>query len=196
MIILTIGYNLVNRLGGRHEQIVVFSDLTMENLVLIAAGFMFQEGYMRGLVQFFQRGAIAMAILTVAACSAVSSRDTRQWTPTAVTDLKSVAGTWEGILVGVAGPRADEDWVRLTIGETGAYEFASYRTIGVFSGKGNLTLTDGRLTAQSDKGKMALQLFRDAADGERMLRAEAATSDGQKYSAQLTPSKKVAPAVK
>lgn len=151
---------------------------------------------MRGYVQFVQLGALAMAILSVAGCSAVSSGDTRQWTPTAVTDFKSVAGTWEGILVGVAGPRADEDWVRLTIRETGAYEFASYRTIGVFSGKGNFNLTDGKLTAQSDKGKIALQLFRDAANSEPMLQAEAATSDGQKYSARLKRTGGVSPAVK
>ena len=102
-----------------------------------------------------------------------------------MTDFKSVAGTWEGILSGVAGPRADEDGFVSTISETGGYEFASYRTIGVFSGKGKFNLTDGKLTAQSDKGKMALQLFREPAKGERMLRAEAATSDGQKYLAQL-----------
>jgi hypothetical protein len=127
----------------------------------------------------------SVMIIAVQACSSTAPRDTRQWTPTAVTDFKSVAGTWEGILAGVAGPRADEDWVRLTIGETGTYEFATYRTIGVFSGKGQLNLTDGRLTAQSDKGKMALRLFRDASNGEPMLRAEAATGDGQNYQAQL-----------
>lgn len=124
-------------------------------------------------------------IIAFQACSSGVSQDTRQWAPTAVTDFKSVAGTWEGILSGVAGPRADEDWVRLTISETGGYEFASYRTEGVFSGKGKFNLTDGKLTAQSDKAKMALQLFREPAKGERMLRAEAATSDGQKYLAQL-----------
>jgi hypothetical protein len=168
----------------------------MWNPTFFGRGFIYQEVYMRGFVQFLQRGALAMAIVTIAGCSAVSSGDTRQWTPTAVTDFKSVAGTWEGILVGIAGPRADEDWIRLTIGETGAYEFASYRTIGVFSGKGNFKLTDGRLTAQSDKGKMALELFRDAANGERMLRAEAATRDGQKYSAELKRSGNVSPPVK
>ena len=138
----------------------------------------------------------SVMMIAFQACSSGVSQDTRQWTPAAVTDFKSVAGTWEGILAGIAGPRADQDWVRLTIGETGTYEFASYRTIGVFSGKGKFNLADGRLTAQSDKAKMALQLFRDAANGERMLQAEAATSDGQKYSARLKRTGAVPPAGK
>ena len=139
---------------------------------------------------------IGLMIIAFYACSSGVSQDRSQLLPAAVTDFKSVAGTWEGLLRGVAGPRADEDWVRLTIAETGAYEFAAYRTIGVFSGKGKFNLIDGRLTAQSDRGKMALQLFRDAANGERMLQAEGASSNGQKYSARLMRTSAAPPAVK
>jgi len=148
---------------------------------------------MTKLVRVLQFG---IMILVFHGCSSGVSHDTSQWTPTVVTDFKNVAGTWEGLLRGVAGPRADEDWIRLTIAETGIYEFATYRTIGVFSGKGKFNLVDGRLTAQSDKGQMSVQLFRDAANGERMLQADAATSNGQKYSARLKRTSAASPTAK
>ncbi|HET9789621.1 MAG TPA: hypothetical protein VFP47_20975, partial [Pyrinomonadaceae bacterium] len=67
----------------------------------------------------------------------------------------------------------------LVIGDTGAYEFVSYRTIGEFAGKGKLVLTDGKLSAKSDKGgQMTLQLYVDPATGERMLKADAKDREG------------------
>jgi hypothetical protein len=102
-----------------------------------------------------------------------------------VSDFKSVAGKWEGLLV--RNPRTrDDDWVTVVIGETGTYEFVSYRMIGVFSGKGKLVLTDGKLSAKSEKGgQMTLQLFADSGSPERMLRAEAKDSEGYQYWADL-----------
>lgn len=78
--------------------------------------------------------AIIIAVHAIVACSSMAPRETRQWQPSAVTDFKSVAGTWEGLMV--RDPRTrDDDWVSLVIRETGTYEFASYRLIGVFAGK-------------------------------------------------------------
>jgi hypothetical protein len=76
--------------------------------------------------------------------------------------------------------------VTLAIGETGAYEFASYRMIGVFAGKGKLVLTDGKLSAKSEKGgQMTLQLYADSGSSERILRAVANDSEGFHYWADL-----------
>ena len=139
---------------------------------------------MRGFVRFLQLSSIIMAVLTVAACTAAVSKETGQWTPTPITDLKSVAGRWEGLMIRT--PRSPtDDWVRLVVREGGTYEFASYRTIGVFSGKGTFILADGRLSAQSERGKMTLQLYTDAVSGARMLKAEALTSNRIEYSADL-----------
>ena len=98
---------------------------------------------------------------------------------------KLTAGKWQGLLV--RNPRnREDDWVTLAIGETGAYEFVSYRMIGVFSGKGKLVLTDGKLSAKSDKGgQMTLQLFADSGSSERMLRVEAKDGEGFHYWADL-----------
>jgi len=129
--------------------------------------------------------AVIVAVQVMVACSLMAPKETRQWQPTSVTDFKSVAGKWQGLLV--RNPRTrDDDWVTLVIGEAGAYEFASYRMIGVFAGKGKLVLTDGKLSAKSDKGgQMTLQLFADSGSPERMLRAEAKDSEGFHYWADL-----------
>lgn len=129
---------------------------------------------------------VIVALQVMAACSFfASSKDTRQWQPTSVTDLKSVAGKWQGLLV--RNPRdREDDWVTLVINEAGAYEFASYRMIGVFAGKGKLALADGKLSAKSDKrGQMTLQLYADSGSSERILRIVAQDSEGLHYWADL-----------
>ncbi len=139
---------------------------------------------MSSVVRFLQLSAFVVAVLTVAACSPVVSREASQWMPTPITELKSVAGRWEGLMIRT--PRSPtDDWVRLVIREGGAYEFASYRTIGVLSGTGTFTLVDGKLSAQSERGRMNLQLYTDAVSGARMLKAEALTSNRIEYSAEL-----------
>ena len=128
--------------------------------------------------------AIIIAVHVIVACSSTAPKETRQWQPIAIADFKSVAGKWQGLLV--RNPRTrDDDWVTFAIGETGAYEFASYRMIGVFAGKGKLVLADGKLSAKSEKGQMTLQLYADSGSSERMLRAEAKDSEGFQYWADL-----------
>jgi len=129
--------------------------------------------------------AVIVAVQVMVACSLMAPKETRQWQPTSVTDFKSVAGKWQGLFV--RNPRTrDDDWVTLVIGEAGAYEFASYRLIGVFAGKGKLVLTDGKLSAKSEKGgQMTLQLYADSGSSERILRAVANDSEGFHYWADL-----------
>lgn len=125
-------------------------------------------------------GVIALAQVMVA-CSSMAPKETRQWQPIAISDFKSVAGKWEGLLV--RNPRTrDDDWVTFVIGETGTYEFVSYRMISVFAGKGKLVLTDGKLSAKSEKGgQMTLQLLADSGSSDRILRAEAKDGEGFYY---------------
>jgi hypothetical protein len=145
----------------------------------------FQEIKMTRLKPSLEMMAIIIAVHVVVACSATDPKDTRQWRPTTIADFKSVAGKWQGLLV--RNPRTrDDDWVTFVISDTGAYEFASYRMIGVFAGKGKLVLTDGKLSAKSDKGgQMTLQLYADSGSSERMLRAIANDSEGFHYWADL-----------
>jgi hypothetical protein len=86
----------------------------------------------------------------------------------------------------VRAPRSkEEDWIKVRIHENGAYEFASYRTIGVFHGKGQFTLKDGTLFVETERGTATIALF--VAEAGRMLRAEGETKDGLKYSGELFP---------
>lgn len=84
----------------------------------------------------------------------------------------------------------------LVIGDTGAYEFVSYRTIGEFAGKGKLLLTEGKLGAKSEKGgQMTLQFYVDPGTSERMLKAAAKDKEGFAYSAELKRTGAAVPAI-
>jgi hypothetical protein len=128
---------------------------------------------------------VIIAVHVIAACSSTDPKETRRWQPVTVADFKSVAGKWEGLLV--RNPRTrDDDWVTFVISDTGAYEFASYREIGVFAGKGKLVLADGKLSAKSEKGsQMTMQLLADSGSPDRILRTEAKDSEGFHYWADL-----------
>ena len=94
---------------------------------------------------------------------------------------------WEMGGTSGSNPRTpDDDWVTLAIGDTGTYEFVGYRLIGVFGGKGKLVLSDGKLSARSEKGsQMTLQLYADPASTERMLKVDAKDSEGYTYAGEL-----------
>ena len=131
------------------------------------------------------------------ACSSMAPTETRQ--PTAVTDFKSVAGKWEGLLIRDHPMTQNYDRVTLVIDDTGAYENAVMRTrttaqggsvsssvIAVFAEKGKLVLTDGKVSAKGAKGGQAtLELYVDPGSSERMLKVDAKDSEGFTYSAEL-----------
>jgi hypothetical protein len=112
-----------------------------------------------------------------------------QWTRVPIADVAIVAGRWEGLMTRSpqSHPWTTDDWVRVTIGADGSYEFASYQMIGVFSGKGTLALEHGELVSRTGRGRVACSL--DVAGNQRMLRVLGVTSDGVEYSAKLTPAK-------
>jgi len=107
-------------------------------------------------------------------------------TAVGIADFKTVAGVWEGLLLGLASPRAEGDWVMMRIGEDGSYEFASFREIGVFQGSGTLRLSEGQLFLEGPRGgRTTFTLY--AENGRRLLRADAVARDGQRLTADLTP---------
>jgi len=143
-------------------------------------------------------GLIGLAFLhLVVACSSMAPTETRQ--PTAVTDFKSVAGKWEGLLIRDHPMTQNYDRVIFVIDDTGAYENAVMRTrttaqggsvsssvIAVFAEKGKLVLTDGKLSAKGAKGGQAtLVLYVDPGSSVRMLKVDAKDSEGVTYAAEL-----------
>ncbi len=145
-------------------------------------------------------GFIGLAFLhLMVACSSMAPTETSQRQPTAVTDFKSVAGKWEGLLIRDNALTQNYDRVTLVIDDTGAYDIAvmrtrttaqggsvSYSVIAVFAEKGKLVLTDGKLSAKGEKGGQAtLQLYVDPGSSERILKSDAKDSEGFTYSADL-----------
>jgi hypothetical protein len=135
---------------------------------------------------------LVLLATVLSACTgqhATTSRPTGRPMPSTavgITDFKTVAGVWEGILHGLPSPRDEGDWVMMKIGADGSYEFASFREIGVFRGSGTLRLSDGRVLLEGARGGRAtFTLYAD--DGRRLLRADGVGSDGQRLTADLTP---------
>jgi hypothetical protein len=143
-------------------------------------------------------GFIGLAFLhLMVACSSMAPTET--WQPTAITDFKSVAGKWEGLLIRDNALTQNYDRATLVIDDTGAYDIAvmrtrtmasgtsvSYQVTGVFAEKGKLVLTDGKLSAKGEKGGQAtLQLYVDPESSERILKSDARDFQGFTYSAEL-----------
>lgn len=108
-------------------------------------------------------------------------------TTVAITDFKSVAGKWGGLVRGLPprGSSRDDDFVDVEIKPDGTYDFGIYRTIGVFGGTGKLTLENGRLSLKGERGAATLVLLEG--DGQRILRTNAVMTNGLRLTSDLTP---------
>jgi hypothetical protein len=135
---------------------------------------------------------LVLLAATLSACTGQHTTTSRRATgplpstAVGIADFKTVAGVWEGLLLGLASPRDEGDWVMLRIGEDGSYEFASFREIGVFQGRGTLRLSEGQLFLEGPRGGRAtFTLY--AENVQRLLRADVVARDGQRLTADLTP---------
>lgn len=141
---------------------------------------------MRGMACAIRLSMTLVALQWLAGCAMPGPSGQPPWEPVPIQEIKNVAGKWEGLMI--RSPHTTEqDWVRVVIHSDGAYEFASYRTIGVFSGKGRLELGSGVVTATSERGVATLTLYQ--AGDRRQLRVAGVTRDGLKYEAELAPAK-------
>ena len=139
---------------------------------------------MRIIIRFVQISGLVIGVQAALACAVFAASEKAQWSPTQITDIKSIAGKWEGIMIRTPKSKTD-DWVNVSIQDNGDYDFASYRTIGVFSGKGKLAVKDGKAMGQTERGSVTLQLFTDKTKGQSMLKAEGKGKDGISYRAEL-----------
>ena len=126
------------------------------------------------------------AAVTLGACAS-GSPSPRAASPVPITDFGMVAGRWEGTAKGLASARQDDDWIKLTIGKDGAYDFGIYRTIGVFGGKGQATITDGKLQMEGERGRATYVLYEG--DGRRYLRGDGVLHSGGTVSVELRPAR-------
>ena len=105
-------------------------------------------------------------------------------TPVVVSDVKSVAGTWKGI---VYRSGFEPEQIVLTIREDGSYDFVSAQLIGTVRGRGKMVVSDGRLLIEGEKGRGVATLLKNPA-GDRVMSVEATLSDNSILTAKLWPS--------
>jgi hypothetical protein len=105
-----------------------------------------------------------------------------------VSDIKTVTGTWEGIVY--PNSELDPDRVTLTIRDDGTHDVvsAARQTIGTSRGKGTIVIRDGRLIMEGERGRGVARLLKDR-DGNLMMIVDATLSDNRTLSVQLSPSK-------
>ena len=130
--------------------------------------------------------ALALAVvLGFAGC--VSSGSATTGGPIAITDVASITGKWVGLLE-MAGSRDREDYVEVTIASDGTYQAVSARTIGVMDIKGKVSVSDGRLLIQGERGGKGVgTLFSQTGQPPRLLQVNGTASDGRLYIVRLRP---------
>jgi hypothetical protein len=143
---------------------------------------MMMKKWLRGLCH----GVLVGGISGVLGCAPVEPLPPPPSTPVSVSTLKSVAGTWAGVLY-TEPPSEQDDWATLTIYEDGSYDFVSVRTIGILHAKGTLKLSGGKLRTETERGSGVVTLYEKG--GRRMLKLEGAAKDGMHYSADLDQTK-------
>jgi hypothetical protein len=123
------------------------------------------------------------AVIGLFSCAGPEQHEQVPWVFQPITDMREVGGKWQGVLKRI--PETVDDWVKVVISEDGAYQFATYRTIGVFKGSGKFSLKEGRLRAEGEKGNIGGELY--LAGNRRLLKIQAHSHDGNNYVVSLTP---------
>ena len=107
-------------------------------------------------------------------------------TPIAVSDIKTVAGTWKGVVY--RRSVFEPDNVTLMIREDGSYDVVSAQEpIGVSRGKGKIVIDEGRLIFEGENGRGVGTVLRDPA-GNLIMEVHATMSDNSTLSAKLSRS--------
>ncbi len=102
-------------------------------------------------------------------------------TSVAVSDVKSVSGTWKGI---VYLPGSERNDITVTIRDDGSYDAVSVKQLGVSHGKGHILIRDGRLIIEGERGRGTGTVFRNSA-GNVVMKVEMTLSDNSNLSAEL-----------
>jgi hypothetical protein len=129
--------------------------------------------------------ALTATVIAGFAASLIGCASVGPVTPVAVSDVKSVAGTWKGI---VYQSGSEPDQVVLTIREDGSYDVVSAQPRGTSRGKGKIVVSDGRLLMEGEKGRGLGTLLKNPA-GDLVLNVEATLSDNSILTAKLWPSR-------
>jgi hypothetical protein len=127
---------------------------------------------------------LAVTIIVGFSLSLVSCANLGPVTPVAVSDVKSVSGTWRGILYLTGSERSD---VTLTISDDGSYDVVWTKNLGASRGKGRVVISDGRLVLEGERGLRGVGTVLRNPAGDVLMKIEATLSDNSNLSADLWP---------
>jgi len=106
-------------------------------------------------------------------------------TQVSVPDIKSVTGTWKGIVYRSGG---EPENITLTIREDGTYDIVSADKVGASRGSGKIVISDGRLVIEGERGRGVGTLARNGG-GDLVMNVDATLNDNSTLSAKLWPSR-------
>jgi len=118
-------------------------------------------------------------VASLAACAKVGPA-----TQVTVPDVKSVTGTWKGI---VHRSGFEPDYVTMTIKEDGSFDVVSAQRSGSSRGRGKIVVRDGRLLFEGERGHGVGTLLRNPG-GDLVMNVDATLSDNSVLTAKLFPS--------
>jgi hypothetical protein len=101
-----------------------------------------------------------------------------------ISDIKSVAGTWKGVVYHRSG---EPENIELTIREDGSYDVVSRHPRGESRTSGKVEPSNGRLVMQGERGR-GLGTVLSSPGGDRVMGIEVTLSDNSILSTRLWPS--------
>jgi hypothetical protein len=127
---------------------------------------------------------LAWVLVASANCTDSGLRQAPLSTPIPISEIKRVAGKWEGVRKSVPTMRDDAE-VILIIQDNGTFEFVGNRGNDILVGAGTLVLQNGKLTARTVRLDATMSLHDRG--GKSVLVVDAIWKDGNRYRAELSP---------
>jgi hypothetical protein len=125
---------------------------------------------------------LALSVIAGSTVSLVGCASIGPVTPVAISDVRSLSGTWEGTVYLPGDERND---ITVTIHDDGSYDAESRKPLGVSHGEGRIIIRDGRLIIEGQRGRGAGTVLRNSA-GDVLMKVEMTLSDNSHLSAELT----------
>ncbi len=142
---------------------------------------------MRQFIRYIFFVYLAIFLTTITACSGIQFPNSPSLKEIPITDIKQVAGKWEGVTWAEPRVARQDNWVKVAITKEGAFHFSSYRMIGAWLGSGKLRLENGKLVTEPkpDAGNATFKLYES--DGKRILKVKGTTKTDRRQEATLNP---------
>ncbi|MGH7216581.1 MAG: hypothetical protein ACREIG_05040 [Nitrospiraceae bacterium] len=130
-----------------------------------------------------------LLVSSLAACAGLGTQQQIPLSPVPITEIKSVGGTWEGLVINArTGKDAGRVVVVLTSHDAyGTYSFGGETAQGSLVGTGRVTMQSGRLLSETGQRMVSFTLC--LRGSEKVITAHIFGKDGNPYYMELTPLK-------